>query len=139
MAIEIKVPAVGESISEVEIGAWLKPLGAGVRRDEPFVILESEKATVELPCPENGTLTRILKLKGEVAKVGETIAYMERGEAPAGLASAPAGAPAPVPTPGPTPKAAEPVAGAEPRIMPAAQALISRGGWPTGLSGWHRP
>jgi 2-oxoglutarate dehydrogenase E2 component (dihydrolipoamide succinyltransferase) len=78
MAIELKVPAIGESISEVEIGEWLKQKGEAVRKDEPVVSLESEKATVELPSPEAGTLTQILKQKGDVAKVGETIAVMEK-------------------------------------------------------------
>ena len=61
MAIELKVPAVGESITEVEIGGWLKNKGDSVRKDEPVVALESEKATVELPAPESGTLVQVLK------------------------------------------------------------------------------
>src|SRR5438132_9678261 len=78
MAIELKVPAVGESIIEVEIGEWLKARGDVVKKDEPVVTLESEKATVELPAPESGTIGKILKQKGEVAKVGEVIAYLEK-------------------------------------------------------------
>ncbi|MDB6022903.1 MAG: 2-oxoglutarate dehydrogenase complex dihydrolipoamide succinyltransferase [Pedosphaera sp.] len=80
MAIELKVPAVGESITEVEIGDWLKPEGADVQRDENVVSLESEKATVELPSPAAGRLTKILKQKGQTASVGEIIAYLEPGE-----------------------------------------------------------
>jgi 2-oxoglutarate dehydrogenase E2 component (dihydrolipoamide succinyltransferase) len=79
MAIELKVPEVGESITEVEIGGWLKKEGETVRRDESVVTLESEKATVELPSPESGTLTKLLKKKGDVAKVGEVIGYIETG------------------------------------------------------------
>ena len=81
MAIELKIPQVGESITEVEIGGWLKKAGELVQKDEPVVSLESEKATVELPAPESGTLGRILKQKGEVAKVGEVIGYLEKGPA----------------------------------------------------------
>jgi 2-oxoglutarate dehydrogenase E2 component (dihydrolipoamide succinyltransferase) len=77
MAIELKVPSVGESITEVEIGEWLKKKGEAIRKDEPLVSLESEKATVELPSPESGVLTQLLKRKGEVAKVGEVIGIME--------------------------------------------------------------
>src|SRR2546421_10193051 len=77
MRIEIKVPEVGESITEVEIGGWSKKPGEPVRKDEPIVILESEKATVELAAPESGTLSQSLKQKGEVAKGGEVIAYLE--------------------------------------------------------------
>jgi len=76
-AIEIKVPEIGESITEVEIGGWLKAQGQKVEKDEPLVALESEKATVEMPAPEAGTLAEILKQKGEVAKVGEVIARLE--------------------------------------------------------------
>src|SRR6266498_4680877 len=84
MSLELKVPIVGESITEVEIGDWLKKQGETVQKDEPVVTLESEKATVELPAPEAGTLTQVLKQKGEVAKVGEVIGYLEtNGEAKA--------------------------------------------------------
>jgi 2-oxoglutarate dehydrogenase E2 component (dihydrolipoamide succinyltransferase) len=77
MSIELKIPEVGESITEVEIGSWLKQEGQEVKKDEPLVTLESEKATVELPAPESGVVTRVLKKQGEVAKVGEVIAYLE--------------------------------------------------------------
>src|SRR6266853_3076588 len=78
MPLELKVPTVGESITEVEIGGWLKKQGEVVQKDEPVVTLESEKATVELPAPETGTITQVLKQKGEVAKIGEVIAYLEK-------------------------------------------------------------
>lgn len=51
MTIELKVPAVGESITEVEIGDWLKTEGAAVAKDETLAVIETEKATVELPAP----------------------------------------------------------------------------------------
>jgi 2-oxoglutarate dehydrogenase E2 component (dihydrolipoamide succinyltransferase) len=89
MPLELKVPVVGESITEVEIGGWLKKQGEVVQKDEPVVTLESEKATVELPAPETGTITQVLKQKGEVAKVGEVIAYLEKdGQAKAPQKSA---------------------------------------------------
>src|SRR5438552_18982982 len=85
MSIELKIPEVGESITEVEIGGWLKNQGDHVEKDESVVSLESEKATVELPAPESGTIGRILKQKGETAKVGEVIGYLEKdGQEPAG-------------------------------------------------------
>ncbi len=68
MRIELKVPEAGESITEVEIGGWLKRQGEPVHKDEPVVVLESEKATMELPAPESGTLVQVLKQKGEQAK-----------------------------------------------------------------------
>src|SRR5690348_3032591 len=81
MPIELKVPAVGESITEVEIGDWLKPEGATVGKDETVVALESEKATVELPAPAAGKVSKILKQKGQTAAIGEVIGYLEEGEA----------------------------------------------------------
>ncbi|MGH7951616.1 MAG: 2-oxo acid dehydrogenase subunit E2, partial [Limisphaerales bacterium] len=78
MPIELKIPSVGESITEVAIGGWLKNPGDRIAKDEPVVTLESEKATVELPAPEAGTISKILKRQGESAKVGEVIGYLEK-------------------------------------------------------------
>jgi 2-oxoglutarate dehydrogenase E2 component (dihydrolipoamide succinyltransferase) len=137
MAIELKVPEVGESITEVEIGAWLKAPGDTVNRDEPVVALESEKATVELPSPETGVLGKILKNKGEVAKVGETIGYLEKtggGGKPAG--KTPAKAVSAQDAPGENEQfGAGPAMGEKPVraatetapiVMPAAQALLQQ-------------
>src|SRR2546425_4605319 len=77
MAVELVIPSVGESISEVEIGDWLKNPGESVDQDEPVVVIETEKATVELPAPTAGTITQMLKQKGEKAAVGDVIGYME--------------------------------------------------------------
>jgi 2-oxoglutarate dehydrogenase E2 component (dihydrolipoamide succinyltransferase) len=130
MRLELKVPEVGESITEVEIGDWLKPSGAAVRKDEPVVALESDKATVELPAPDSGTISQVLKQKGEVAKVGEVIGYLETGAGPAAKAAAkpaapeqPAAGPAPA-----TPGAPEQPAPGEPRIMPAALVALEEQG-----------
>ena len=90
MALELKVPEVGESITEVMIGGWKKREGETVATDDPIVEIESDKATVELPAPTHGTITRILKASGEKAVVGEVIGYME----PAGAAVQPTPAPA---------------------------------------------
>ncbi|MGE0606373.1 MAG: 2-oxoglutarate dehydrogenase complex dihydrolipoyllysine-residue succinyltransferase [Pirellulales bacterium] len=80
MSVELKVPAVGESITEVQIGRWLKSEGQSASKDEPLVELESDKATVELPAPEAGQVARILKQQGEKAQVGEVIGYLETAE-----------------------------------------------------------
>ena len=122
MQIELKVPEVGESITEVEIGGWLKSEGEAIRKDEPVATLESEKATVELPAPESGTLSRLLKQKGDVAKVGEVIGYLEKDGQPA----APAKAPEPKPTEAKAPAQAS--AAAELRVMPAAQVALDERG-----------
>ncbi|HYG22946.1 MAG TPA: 2-oxoglutarate dehydrogenase complex dihydrolipoyllysine-residue succinyltransferase [Verrucomicrobiae bacterium] len=93
MSIELKVPEIGESITEVEIGEWFKKEGDAVQKDDPIVTLESEKATVELSSPEAGTISRMLKKKGDVAKVGEVIGYLENGKAEATPSKAAAKAP----------------------------------------------
>ncbi len=77
MPIELKVPELGESITEVEIGAWLKSEGEPVERDESLVVIETDKVTVELPAPAAGTVTKVLKGEGETAAVGEVIGFME--------------------------------------------------------------
>jgi 2-oxoglutarate dehydrogenase E2 component (dihydrolipoamide succinyltransferase) len=77
MPVELIVPAVGESITEVEIGDWLKKQGESVDQDEPVVVLETEKVTVELPAPASGTVTSMLKQKGDKAAVGDVIGYIE--------------------------------------------------------------
>jgi 2-oxoglutarate dehydrogenase E2 component (dihydrolipoamide succinyltransferase) len=86
MAIPLKVPEVGESITDVEIGAWLKAEGDHVERDEDIVVVETEKATVQISAPQSGTITKILKQTGESATVGEIIGQLEEG---AGEASRP--------------------------------------------------
>ncbi|HSF04094.1 MAG TPA: biotin/lipoyl-containing protein, partial [Solirubrobacterales bacterium] len=90
MAVELKIPALGESITEVQIGDWLKGVGDQVRQDEPVVSLETEKATLELPAPVSGVLARILKQKGETVTVGEVIAHLDEAAAPAPASAAPA-------------------------------------------------
>lgn len=82
MTIELKVPEIGESITEVEVGDWLKNAGDAVGKDDPLVAIESQKATVELPAPAAGTLAQILKKKGEVASIGEVLGYLETGGQP---------------------------------------------------------
>ncbi|HZR20407.1 MAG TPA: 2-oxoglutarate dehydrogenase complex dihydrolipoyllysine-residue succinyltransferase [Verrucomicrobiae bacterium] len=120
MAIELKVPEVGESITEVEIGGWLKSAGEAVRKDEPVVTLESEKATVELAAPEAGTLAKVIKQKGDTAKVGEIIGYLEKN-GPAQAQPEPSKA-QPSQAKAPSTAAVEP---AEPRVMPAAEAALA--------------
>ena len=77
MAIELKIPSLGESISEVQIGNWLKSQGDAVKQDEPLVVIDSEKSTFELPAPQVGRLTKIIHQAGERVKVGSVIAEME--------------------------------------------------------------
>jgi len=145
MPIELKVPPVGESITEVQIGDWLKAEGESVSRDEILVKIETDKVTVDLPAPTAGTITQIKAKKGTVCQVGEVIGYMEEGaaaaKAPAPAAAAPAPSPSPAPAPAPAPAVAPPASPAEAakaretippqgfaRVMPSARrALKERG------------
>lgn len=77
MRIDLKIPSVGESITEVEIGEWLKNKGDRVGKNEPVLVVESEKASVEIRAPEAATLVDILKNTGDSAAVGEVIAHLE--------------------------------------------------------------
>ena len=77
MPIEIKIPSVGESITEVEIGEWLKKPGDSVSKNENLLVIETDKATVEVPAPASGTLARILKQSGESAAIGEVVGSLE--------------------------------------------------------------
>ena len=84
MSTEIRVPAVGESISEVFIGEWYVSEGEWVDVDENLVGLETDKATFDVPAPAAGTITKVLKQAGDSADVGELIAELEEGPAPEG-------------------------------------------------------
>ncbi len=110
---ELNVPSVGESIVEVEIGAWLKKEGESFAQDEPLVELITDKATLELPAPFPGTLVKVLKGTGETAKVGEAIALLE---------ALGAGAAAPEPRPATAPEPQEPL------VMPAAERVLREAG-----------
>ncbi len=79
MAVELKVPSAGESITEVVIGIWLKKEGDSVKQDEAVVEIETDKATLEVPSPVAGVLRGITKKQGDGATVGEVIARIEEG------------------------------------------------------------
>jgi len=116
MPTSIKVPAIGESISEALIARWLKPVGAKVERDEPLVELETDKITVEIPAPAAGVLSRQSAPEGATVAIGEVIGEID--EVAAASPSAPS-QPAP---------AAAPQGGAPPPAVPSARAEAVRAG-----------
>jgi 2-oxoglutarate dehydrogenase E2 component (dihydrolipoamide succinyltransferase) len=79
MPRDVEIPALGESVSEAVVARWIKNEGDQVKVDEPLCELESDKATVDLPAPENGVLHQ-LKKAGETAQIGEVIARIEAVE-----------------------------------------------------------
>jgi 2-oxoglutarate dehydrogenase E2 component (dihydrolipoamide succinyltransferase) len=118
MAISLKVPSVGESITEVQIGKWLKQVGDAVRQDESLVMIETDKVTVELPAPADGVLTEIRVASGQTAAVGDTLGMLEEGKAAAASAPELGSAPTPLAQASavghPTPKAPSAVSAGSP-------------------------
>jgi 2-oxoglutarate dehydrogenase E2 component (dihydrolipoamide succinyltransferase) len=128
MAIEITVPVLGESVVEATIARWMKKSGDAVAADEPVVELETDKVTLEVPAPVNGTLTDIIAAEGATVEVGALLAMMEEGAAPAKDAApkaeaAPAPAAPAAPAPVSTPVAA-PVAATNQTLSPAVRRLV---------------
>ncbi|THV22401.1 2-oxoglutarate dehydrogenase complex dihydrolipoyllysine-residue succinyltransferase [Peteryoungia ipomoeae] len=117
MATEIRVPTLGESVSEATIGTWFKKVGDVVKADEPLVELETDKVTVEVPSPVSGVLTEIVAQNGETVGLGALLGQIAEGAAGSAGASAPAAAPA-----APAPAAPAPVAAPASPSMPAAPA-----------------
>ena len=87
MAVELKVPALGESITEATVGRWHKKVGESLSADEPVVVLETDKVTVDVPAPAAGALASIDAKEGDVVKVGQVLGSISAG---AGAKAAPA-------------------------------------------------
>ncbi len=114
MAIEIKVPALGESVTEATVGKWLKQAGEAVKIDEPLVELETDKVSVEVPAPSAGVLGEILVEAGATVAVGTVLGRIKEGAA---AAAAPA-------------QAAKPAAAAPAQTAAPAKPAPAGGGMP---------
>jgi 2-oxoglutarate dehydrogenase E2 component (dihydrolipoamide succinyltransferase) len=90
---EIRVPALGESVTEATIGKWFKKPGEAVAVDEPLVELETDKVTIEVPAPAAGVLADIAAKDGDTVAVGAVLGQIKEGAAGAAVKSAPAAAP----------------------------------------------
>jgi 2-oxoglutarate dehydrogenase E2 component (dihydrolipoamide succinyltransferase) len=120
MAKEIRVPALGESVTEATIAKWFKNVGDAVKADEPMVELETDKVTVEVPAPISGKLASIAAAAGTTVNVGALLGAIEEGAAGAAAkpaAAAPAAAPAAL-------KFAEP-AKTEVPLSPAVRKIVT--------------
>src|ERR1051325_5466855 len=106
---EIRVPTLGESVTEATIGKWFKKPGDSVAVDEPLVELETDKVTIEVPAPAGGVLAEIAAKGGETAAVGPLLGQISEGASGAKPAAAAA------------PKAAEAPKAAAPAPAPAAK------------------
>ena len=107
MAVELTVPALGESITEAVVGKWHKKVGDTVAVDEPVVVLETDKVTIDVPAPAAGTIAAIAHGEGDTVKIGDVLGSIAPGAGAAASPpaakpaqpSAPAAAVAPVPAP----------------------------------------
>jgi len=90
MATEIRVPALGESITEATVGKWFKKAGEAVQADEPLVELETDKVTLEVNAPSAGVLSEIAAETGQTVAIGALLGQLSPGAAPAKAAAAPA-------------------------------------------------
>ena len=116
MTTEVKVPTLGESVTEATVGQWLKQPGEPVKLDEPIASLETDKVAIEVNAPVAGTMGQQLVAEGANVSVGALLATIEDGVVPAGAQT-----PAPRTAPEPAPAAA-PAAAPAPASAPAAPA-----------------
>jgi 2-oxoglutarate dehydrogenase E2 component (dihydrolipoamide succinyltransferase) len=123
MGVDIKVPTLGESVTEATIGKWFKKVGDAVAADEPLVELETDKVTVEVPSPSAGTLEAIKVEAGQTVNVGAVLGSVAAGAGPAKAATKPVAA---------APTAAKPAAAPAPAAAkdpgPAARKALAETG-----------
>src|SRR5262245_60963833 len=101
MTIEIKVPALGESVTEATVGQWFKKPGEAVKVDEPLVELETDKVTVEVPAPAAGVLEEIKVAQGATVNIGAVLGAINEGAAATAQPATPAQPAAAAPPPKP--------------------------------------
>src|SRR5262245_10694574 len=131
---EIRVPALGESVTEATIGRWFKHPGDAVAVDEPVVELETDKVTIEVPAPAAGVLSEILVKDGETVAPGALLGQIKEGAAGAAksaaapaVAAPPAAKPASPPKPAPAPTAAK-APPADAPLAPSVRKLAAESG-----------
>ena len=127
MATEIRVPTLGESVTEATIGKWFKKPGDAVKQDEPLVELETDKVTLEVNAPASGTLAEIVAKDGDTVGVGALLGQISEGAAGAAAAAPKAAAPAAAPAPAPAAKAGSAMPPSPAAAKVAADAGLSAG------------
>jgi 2-oxoglutarate dehydrogenase E2 component (dihydrolipoamide succinyltransferase) len=125
MAVEIRVPPLGESLVDAVVGTWLKQEGDSVNRGDSLVELETDKVNLDVTAEEDGVLARIERREGEVVTVGEVLGLVSGSNGASPPAAEPAtAASATVPEPAPTPAAeATPIAAPAPPVAPTPPVL----------------
>ncbi len=126
---EIRVPTLGESVTEATIGRWFKKAGDAVTVDEPLVELETDKVTIEVPSPSAGTLGDIVAKDGETVAVGALLGQINDGAAAAAAKpAATAKSASPAPPPQPAAPAAEKAPPADAALAPSVRKLAAENG-----------
>ena len=139
MATEIRVPTLGESVSEATVGTWFKKVGDAVKADEILCELETDKVTVEVPAPASGTLSEIVANAGETVAPGGLLGNIAEGAvtdaAPAAAPAEPAKAEAaPAAPQAPAAPAAAPAAPTTARVIDLDQEPSLPGATPSAAS-----
>src|SRR5690242_15780548 len=128
MTLEIKVPALGESVTEATVSKWLVKAGDTVTVDQPLCELETDKVTVEVPATSAGTVVELVVPEGGTVQVGGVLCHIEAsGAGAAAAAPRPAAAPAPAAPPAPAPTAPPAAAPAAAQAVAAAVNLAASG------------
>ena len=122
MHMEVRVPTLGESMTEATVGRWFKSVGEAVAQDESLLELETDKVTVEVPAPVSGTLLEIAAESGATVEIGALLARVAEG------AGAIGGEARPDPPAAAAPESPAPAAEPDPPPSPAARKLIDEHG-----------
>ncbi|MCZ2327911.1 2-oxoglutarate dehydrogenase complex dihydrolipoyllysine-residue succinyltransferase [Bartonella sp. F02] len=128
MATEIRVPTLGESVTEATIGKWFKRLGEAVSMDEPLVELETDKVTVEVPSPVAGKLSEIIAKEGDTVEVNALLGLVEAGvagDAPSTAATSSASTTAPLSSETGSPEITQSSSGSSMPPAPSAAKLMA--------------
>ena len=128
MAIEIRVPTLGESVTEATVGQWFKKAGDAVNVDEPLCELETDKVTVEVPAPAAGVLASIIVEEGTTVEVGAVLGSLNEGAAGAAPSETVPAAAAPAPAPAPAAASAPAANGGDMPPSPAARKMMEERG-----------
>jgi 2-oxoglutarate dehydrogenase E2 component (dihydrolipoamide succinyltransferase) len=125
---DIRVPTLGESVTEATVGKWFKQPGEAVAVDEPLVELETDKVTLEVPAPAAGVLSDIKAKAGETVGVGALLGQIKDGAAAATAKAPPAAKPAEPPKPAPAPTAAPAAKSADMPLPPSVRKMAAESG-----------
>src|SRR6476659_2324540 len=128
MTVEIKVPVMGESVTEATISKWFKKEGDAVKRDEPLLELETDKVTVEVPSPTDGAIESISAQAGATVQVGALLGAIAEGKAGSAPAAPKAEVPKPAAAPAPAAPAAPSAQKSESLAMPSAKRISEESG-----------